>query len=212
MVLARLLPRDERFFDYFRRAADNAVDSARQLLDLFEHFEDAERKIRRVRDLEHRGDEITHQLYQAVNSTFVTPLDREDILDLAAKLDDFVDELEEVARRLRLYKIDHPTDLARQLARVICDQAELLAKAVPMLEHERNSPRLGEHIIEINRLEDEGDSVFNTSLACLYDEATDIPSLVRAIHWGEVYQLLEETTDRAEDVAHTLETIQTKYA
>jgi uncharacterized protein len=212
MVLARLLPRDDRFFAYFRQAANNAVDSARLLLDLFDHYEDVEGKVRRVRDLEHRGDEITHQLYDAVNSTFVTPLDREDIRDLGGKLDDFVDALEEVARRLRLYKIEQPTDLGRRLAHIICDQAEVLAKAVPMLEHERNSPRLGDHIVEVNRLEDEADSAFNTALASLYDGASDIPSLVTALHWGEVYQLLEATTDCAEDVANTLETIQTKYA
>ena len=212
MVLARFLPRDERFFAYFQEAAGNAADVGHQLLDLFEHYEDVERKIRRVRDLEHRGDEITHQIYSALDSTFVTPLDREDIRDLASKLDDFVDYAEEVARRLRLYQMERPTELACLLARIIAEQADLLAQAVALLERERNSPKLRHYIVEINRLEDEGDDALNRALAGLYCGASDIPSLIKAIRWGEIYQLLEDATDRAEDVANTLEGIQTKYA
>jgi predicted phosphate transport protein (TIGR00153 family) len=212
MVLARLVPRDERFFSYFQEAAGNAADVGHQLLELFERYEDVERKIRLVRDLEHRGDEITHRIYKALESTFVTPLDREDIRDLAGKLDDFVDYAEEVARRLRLYRMERPTELARLLARIIADQAEVMARAVALLERERNSPKLRQHIVEINRLEDEGDDALNQALAGLYGDASDIPSLIKAIRWGEIYQLLEDATDRAEDVANTLEGIQTKYA
>jgi len=212
MVLARLLPQDARFFEYFRAAASNVVEAAQLLLDLFQRYEDVERQTRRIRDMEHRGDEITHQLYSALNSTFVTPLDREDIRDLAGKLDDFVDYVEEVARRLRLYRIDQPTELARLLARIICDQAVVIEQAVALLEHERNSETLMRHIVEINRLEDEGDDALDRALAGLYEDASDVTSLVKAIRWGELYALLEESTDRGEAVANTLEGIRTKYA
>jgi predicted phosphate transport protein (TIGR00153 family) len=212
MVLARLLPNDARFFQFFRAAADNAVEVAQQLLQLLQRYEDVERKTRRIRDLEHRGDEITHQLYSALNSTFVTPLDREDIRDLAGKLDDFVDRVEEAARRLRLYRIDQPTELARLLGRIIGDQAVVIAQAVSLLEHERNSEALMRHIVEINRLEDEGDDALDRALESLYDHASDVAALVTAHRWGEIYGLLEESTDRGEAVANTLEGIRTKYA
>jgi uncharacterized protein Yka (UPF0111/DUF47 family) len=100
MVLARFLPRDEQFFKLFRESAANAAEAARLLFDLFNQQEEIERKVRRMRDLEHEGDEITHEIFNALNRTFVTPLDREDIKELASELDDFVDDIEEVAKRL----------------------------------------------------------------------------------------------------------------
>lgn len=212
MVLARFLPRNERFFDFFREAANNAVEVATLLYEALEHPEDAERKVRRLRDLEHRGDEISHQVFNALNRTFVTPLDREDIRALTSKLDDFVDDMEEVGRRIRLYKIARPTEPALLLARIIRDQAGVLAQAVPLLEHTKESEALMRQIVEINRLEDEADDALNQALGGLYDAATDIPSLIQALHWGEIYNLLEEATDRAEDVANTLEAIVIKNA
>src|SRR6266705_5430194 len=135
MVLARFLPRDEHFFDYFHKAAGNAAEVAQALRDLLDHYVEVERKARRVRDLEHRGDEITHQIFNALNRTFVTPLDREDIAELAGRLDDFVDAIEEATRRIWLYRIDEPTEHARLLARIISDQAALFPTAVPLLEN-----------------------------------------------------------------------------
>lgn len=212
MVLARFLPRDERFFDFFREAADNAAEVSALLYDTLEHPEDAERKIRRLRDLEHRGDDISHQVFNALNRTFVTPLDREDIRELTSKLDDFVDDMEEVGRRVRLYKIAQPSQPALLLARIIRDQAGVLAKAIPLLEHTKQSEELMRQVVEINRLEDEADDALNGALGGLYDNATDIPSLVRALHWGEIYNLLEDASDRGEDVANTLEAIVMKNA
>ena len=108
-MLARFLPRDEQFFEYFGAAATNATESARALVDLFTQFSDVERKVWRLRDLEHRGDEITHNVFQALTRTFVTPLDREDIRALASDLDNFVDYIEEAARRVWIYRAVQPT-------------------------------------------------------------------------------------------------------
>src|SRR2546428_3188137 len=211
MVLARFLPQDERFFQYFCDAADNANEAANALLDLVTNFDDVERKVRRVRDLEHRGDEITHQVFNALNSTFVTPLDRDDISNLASKLDDFLDFIEEVARRLLLYHIGEPTELSRVLARIIAEQAKVIAEAMPQLEKTKNRDELLHYTVEINRLENEADEVLNQALAALYDGSTDIPSLVTAIRWGELYQLLEDATDRGEDIANAVEGIVIKH-
>ena len=212
MVLARFLPTDERFFGYFRDAATNALEAARLLVDLIDHYEDVERKVRRLRDYEHRGDEITHQIFNALNSTFVTPFDRDDIRNLASGLDDFLDYLEEAARKLYLYKIERTTEKAHLLARIIGEQAVLLAEAIPLLEEAKQHDKLLRIIVDIHRLENEGDEVLSQELVSIYDEATDIPSLIKAMRWNELYQQLEDTTDRAEDVANTLEGIVLKHA
>lgn len=212
MALVRFLPRDERFFDHFRAAADNALEVAQLLVELVERYEDVERKVRRMRDLEHTGDEITHRIYSALHRAFITPFDREDISTLASRIDDFVDYVEENARRLWLYRVDRPTEPARLLSRIICEQATQIAGAIPLLGDLKQSDRLLRFVVDINRLEDEADDVLNNALAALYDGASDIPSMIRAIRWGELYTNLEVATDRGEDVANTLEGIMLKNA
>ena len=212
MVLARFLPRNERFFDYFIDAASNAREVAQLLVEMLDNYDDVERKVRRMRELERRGDEITHQIYNALNRTFVTPLDREDISDLAGRIDDFVDYVEEVARRMWLYRVEKPTEPAKKLARIISEQAVLIGEAIPYLSNLKESDKLLRFVVDINRLEDEADDVLNTALAALYDDAADIPTLIKAIRWGELYQSLEVATDRGEDVANTLEGIVLKNA
>ncbi len=212
MVLARFLPRDERFFEYFHQAADNAAEVARALCNLLEDYHDVEHKALRVRNLERRGDEITHQIFRALSSTFVTPLDREDIANLASRLDDFVDAIEEATRRIRLYGIDQPTDYARKLAHIIDQQASLIAKTVPLLENRRQWEKLRQCSIDINRLEGEADDILDQALARQFDGVTDIDGLIKATRWGEIYQQLEEAADRGEDIADTLESIVVKNA
>jgi uncharacterized protein len=212
MVLARFLPRDEHFFDYFHKAASNAAEVAQALRDLLDHYSEVERKARRVRDLEHRGDEITHQIFDALNRTFVTPLDREDITDLAGRLDDFVDAIEEAVRRIRLYRIDEPTEHARLLARIIGEQAEQIASSVPLLENRKQWDQMLRCAIDIKRLENEADEVLDRALTELFEGVEDVHALIKEIRWGEIYQHLEDATDRAEDVANTLERIVVKNA
>ncbi|MDQ6659981.1 MAG: DUF47 family protein [Chloroflexota bacterium] len=212
MVLARFLPQDERFFDYFRKAVTNASEAAQVLLDLLNNYSDVERKARQMRDLEHRGDEITHQIFDALNRTFVTPLDREDITDLAGRIDDFVDTIEQVARRIWLYRIDEPTEDARLLARIINDQATVIASTVPHLENKKQWDHLLQCTIDIQRLENEADDVLDRALMGQFDGVNDIRGLIKGLRWGEIYQDLENATDRAEDVADTLERIVVKNA
>ena len=212
MVLARFLPQNEQFFGYFRESAANVKEAADLLLELIEHFEDVEPKVRHLKAVEHRGDEITHQVFNALNRTFVTPLDRDDIRELAIKLDDLLDAIEEVARRLWLYRIDRVTDKARQLARLVADQAAVIQRAIPLVEKPKADGALLGHTMEINRLENEGDDLLDEALGTLYDGLTEVPALVKAIRWGELYQGLETATDRAEDVANTLEGIVLKNA
>ncbi|MFO7270392.1 MAG: DUF47 family protein [Sphaerobacter thermophilus] len=212
MVLARFLPRDAQFFTLFREAAANAVETAQVLADMLATMEDVDRKARRLRDLEHRGDEITHQVFHSLNSTFVTPIDREDIRDLASQIDDFVDYIEEAGRRVYLYRISERNERATLFGKVLLEQAQILAEAVPRLEHSKERDRVLRYTVEINRLENEADDALSQALAVLYDGVEDIPALIRAIRWGELYQLLEDATDRAESVANTMEGIVLKNA
>lgn len=213
MVLARFLPRDEQFFDHFRASAANAAEVATLLAEVVEDGDEVERKVRRLRDLEHRGDEITHQIFNALNSTFVTPLDREDIQGLAGVLDDFVDDLEEAGQRLWLYRLTGSAETSRLFARILREQAAIMAEAMPCLDNVgKQAAALRRHVVEIHRLENEADDVLTHALATLYDGVTEVPDLIRAIRWGELYGLLEDATDRAEDVANVLEGIILKNA
>jgi predicted phosphate transport protein (TIGR00153 family) len=208
----RLIPQDDRFFDLFNRSAENTLEGARLLYDLLESYDDVERKARHLKDIEHTGDEITHEVFRALNRTFVTPLDREDISHLASALDDVIDWIEESARRIRLYKIAEPTPLARHFGKVILEQCEQIARAVPLLEDRRNAETLQRATQEIHRLENEGDDLLADAVASLYDGVTEVPQLINAMRWGDIYQLLEDTTDKAEQVATALSNIALKNA
>lgn len=213
MVLARFLPKDEQFFSFFNDAADNAAETARVLTEVVDNGPDTERRVRRLRDLEHQGDEISHRIFNALNSTFVTPLDRDDIRNLTTSIDDFVDGLEEAGKRLWLYRLGAPTETTRHFAKILRDQGALIAKVMPLLEHTRtNSVEIKNAAQELHRLENEGDDALTTALAALYQNVTEVPALIQSIRWGELYQLLEDATDRGEDVADTLQGILLKYA
>jgi predicted phosphate transport protein (TIGR00153 family) len=212
MVLARFLPRDEQFFDHFRDSAANAAEVTAVLAQVVEGGPERERNVRRLRELEHHGDEITHRIFSALNSTFVTPLDREDIRTLAAELDDLVDDAEEAGKRLWLYRLSESSEKARLLAQILHEQANFLAKAIPLLANVgKQGEEIRRHVLEIHRLENEADDVLNQALGTLYDPAVDIPTLISCMRWGEVYGLLEDATDRAEDVADVLESIYLKH-
>lgn len=212
MVMSRLMPRNTRFSSLFTQAADNAVVCAQALVDLFERFENVEAKVRHIRDLEHENDRLAHEVTGTLLTSFITPYDREDILALNNTLDDFVDDMEEAARRLWLYKVERPSAEALELARVIEQQARLLAQAMPLLEDPRRAAELGQIVVKVRTLEDDGDRVLDAVQVALYDGVTDIPGLVRAMRWGEIMTLLEDTTDQGQRVANTIEGILLKNA
>jgi len=206
------IPRNERFFDMFNRSAANNLEAATRLVELLNSCDDMDRKARRMKDIEHAGDEITHDLFAALARTFVTPLDREDIGNLAASLDDVVDWIEETARRMRLYKIREATPLARQFGKIILEQCQQIAVAVPYLEARKFGAELDKVAAEVHRLENEADDLLADAVASLYDGVTEVPQLIDAIRWGDIYQLLEDATDRAEHVAVVLQNIGLKHA
>ena len=212
MVLARFLPKNERFFERFRAAAAVADEIAQAFLELMERYDNLETRVHHIRELERKADDIAHGTTGALQQTFVTPLDREDIVLLAERIDDFVDAIEDAARKLWLYRMPQPTEPARQMAHLIADQAKLLVAAMPFIEDNKHSDELIRRAKEIKQLETRADDVIDLAMAHLYDASGDIPALVQAIRWGELYAHLEDATDRAQDVANALEGIALKNA
>ena len=204
-----LIPRSGRFFELFDKSARNLVVASEALTDLLEHFENVGTKTVHLKDLEHEGDEITHEIYLQVHKTFVTPFDREDIAALAQRMDDVMDYIEGASTAIRIYGISQPTAAARGLADLIRLQCVQLEKAVSVLRHKGRLKSILEQLKEINRLENEADSLYLDSMAELFrGEMT----AVDIIKWRDVYDQLEEATDSCEQVAYVLEAIVLKHA
>ncbi len=205
-----MTPRDTKFYDLFEQDTKNLVVSAEKLVDLFDNYEDVEAKAKQLKDLEHRGDAITHEIIQRLHRTFVTPIDREDIALLANTLDDVMDFIEAAGRTAFLYNIAQPTERARELASIVAKVAYKLNEVMPSLRRRDQFKRILEQCVEINSLENEADDVHHAALAELFEAChTDACEVIK---WREIYQHMEDATDRGEDVANVLEGIVLKHA
>ena len=200
------IPREEKFFDLFIEDAQNVLAGARLLEELFRSYDQRERIASQLRDLEHRGDTISHDIGQKLEATFITPFDREDIQELISRLDDVIDFIEEVADTCILYKIDEPTPAVIAQAEIVVKQTEEIVRA---LEKLLGFKGLAPHWIEIHRLENEGDRVARQAIADLFTNGTDP---IEIIKWKDMYGLLEDTIDSCEDVANVIERIVVKHA
>jgi len=209
--LARLniIPRETKFYDLFEKSAGNLVVAAGKLADLFDNYEDVEAKVALMKDLEHEGDSITHEIMQSLHRTFVTPIDREDIARLANTMDDVMDFIEAAARTAMLYRIAQPTDRARQLVSIILKVTYRLNEVMPLLRRRDRFKQVLEQCVEINRLENEADDVHHAALAELFDNTRDLREIIK---WREIYEHMESATDRGEDVANVLEAVVLKHA
>ncbi len=202
----RLSPREERFYDLFVEDAANVVAGARLLEAMLRSYDDLERRTSELRDAEHRGDEISHDIGHRLEATFVTPFDREDIYGLISGLDDVLDLIEETGDTFVLYRIPAPTPAAIELCSLIVRQCEQLHEA---LSHLRGFSGLDTYWIEVHRLENEGDRVSRAAIAGLFDDTRDP---IDVIKWRKMYGLLEATIDKCEDVANVIERITIKQA
>jgi predicted phosphate transport protein (TIGR00153 family) len=194
-------PKDRVYFDLFDEAGQNILKAATLLDRMLADYPDEKHLAREILDLEHEGDRITHDIINRLNHTFVTPIDREDILALASSLDDIVDYIEEVADYLGLYKIEAPMDQAIRLAQVLREASEQIAEAIPRLHGFQDISR---YTVEINRLENEGDRLTREGVASLFDGGID-PMVV--IRWKDLFERLEEAIDSTERVANIMEGI-----
>ena len=196
-----LLPRDRTFFDLFIEAGQNTLEAARLLDQTMAVWPDAGDLPKRIVDAEHKGDQITHNIVQRLNSTFVTPIDREDIYGLATQMDDIVDYTEEAADFLGLYKIEAPMAQAQELTRVLVGSCEQLAAG---LEHLPDFKDLDKYWIEVHRLENEGDRISRDAVASLFSNGID-PMVV--IRWKDMFAVLENAIDATETAAQIIEGI-----
>jgi len=198
----RLLPREEKYFELFNQQAAYVVEAAVQLQQLFADFENREGHVDRITEIENLCDEVTHQIIKKLNQTFITPIDREDIHALAGGRDDIVDAIEYTARRVMLYRIGESTDYARNMTRVLLELARELEKGIKSLESDSETAM--KTCLEIHRLESEGDVCHRAAIDSIFANETDA---LRVIKYKELYEKLERSMDRCEDVANVIEAI-----
>jgi uncharacterized protein len=204
-----LLPKEKKFAALFEQSAHNAVKIAQQFKDMVYVWENIEERLGIITDLEHQGDAITHQIMAQLHRSFVTPFDREDIALLANSLDDVTDFIHSSADIMILYKAGRPPDRARELADIIVESVTEVEKAVSEIHDHIERDQLLSRCVEINRLENVGDSVYRSAIADLFADGTDIAYLIK---WREIYEHMETAIDRCEDIANTLEGVALKYA
>ena len=210
MAKLSFVPRDMKFYDLFEQETANLVVAGEKLVDLFNNYENVEAKAKELKDLEHRGDVITHEIIARVHRSFVTPIDSEDITLLAHSLDDVMDFIEAAGRTAWLYHITQPTERARELARIVDKMTRKLNEVMPQLRHRDKFKWILKQCVEINTLENEADDVQHAALAELFEACrTDACEVIK---WRELYGHLEDATDRGEDVANVLEGVVLKYA
>jgi len=203
------LPKEPIFFDLFEQAAANVHEGAKALAALLDDFRDVVEKARKIKDIEHAGDKITHTTIERLNQTFITPLDREDIHELICRLDDILDLIDTATSRMVLYKIDKPAEEAKALAKVLVTSTKIITELLPQMRSMKNSRSLIERCIEIHTQENEGDRIEQHALAALFENHHDP---VYVIKWKDIYEDLESATDRCEDVANVVEGIVLKNA
>lgn len=194
-------PKDREFFDLFEAASTNAVHAADLLDQMLRDYPGSKDLARDILICEQDGDRITHDIIHRLNETFVTPIDREDIYQLASALDDIVDFTEEVADYMGLYKIEAPMEQAQRLAQILLQACRQLAEAMPRM---RGFKDISQFTVETNRLENEGDRTVREAIASLFDNGVD-PMVV--LRWKDLFERLEEAIDSTERVANILEGI-----
>jgi len=201
-MFGRLLPRETSFFDFFEKHAATTVQGAEEFLSLASTGANVVAKAKRIKEIEHECDTITHHCVEALHKTFITPIERDDIYRLIGKMDDIMDYVEAAAERIALYKLSQMTTDVKDLADVLVRATKELEAAIKLLRDMSNAEAISRKCIDINRLENEADVVLRSALAKLFRTEKDP---IAVIKWKEIYELLEAATDRCEDVANIIE-------
>jgi uncharacterized protein Yka (UPF0111/DUF47 family) len=204
-----LIPKEEKFFDLFEEAADNVLKAAHAFLELVSHWSPTSEKIKLIRDLEHEGDRMTHEVIDKLNRVFITPLDREDIHSLTTELDDVIDIIQSTMDRMLLFQIASTTPALIKMVEVLVQSVEVIGKAIRSLRDLAHTRRTLDFCIEANRLENEGDACLAAALKELFANPTDV---LQVIKWKEIYEATEFATDKCEDIANIIEGIVVKNA
>lgn len=210
MPLFDFLKQDgDDFFQWFEDACNNTLQASLVLRELCYNFADPQAVAARLHELEHKGDDIGHDIYNKLNNTFVTPMDREDIISLYSSIDDMTDLVHSAADMMAVYKVDAVLPTARDLADCIVGCAKEVVKAVPHLRKRRELGEIQESIIKINSLENQADDLLRAGLADLFSNPENV---VQIIKWRDIYHEMEQATDKAEDIADVLRGLVIKHA
>lgn len=201
------LPKEVKFFDLFDKQAENIVAAADFYKELVDNASFTPENVRAMHEKEHYGDELTHVTINTLNETFITPFDREDILELANKLDDIIDAIYLLTNRFHLYKITKPTDYSKRLANTIAQTAKALQKTLATLRSNKKMKETLTQCVEINRLENEGDVLRDEAITYLFENEKDPVMIIKQ---KELYELAEVITDYCEHVANLVESILVK--
>lgn len=202
------MPKEVKFFDYLNLQGENLVKATGYFKSILKNGLLDEASARKIHDLEHEGDTLTHEITDMLNRTFITPIDREDIYALANQLDDVLDMVNAMAGRMRLYKLDPGDEYFSQFIDLIDQSATALSNAVKHMHDTKRARRVLDHCIEVNRLENVGDQVREKAISNLFDTEKD-PIMV--IKWKEIYEVAEGTMDKCEHVAKVIESILVKH-
>jgi uncharacterized protein len=211
-ILHALLPKEDKFFQYFEKDVENLLAAARMFKDLMSNAiskEERAQKVKYIEEMEHRGDEITHTIFSELGATFITPFDREDIHALASTLDDILDYLRGAATRLILYQVKKISPEQERLAGLILDQVVELHKAILNLRQFKNGEAIRDSLVRINSIENEADDLFERAIADLFENCNDPIKLIKT---KELLVSLETATDQCEDAANVIESIIVKNA
>ena len=202
-----LIPKEEKFFQMFREMGDTIVTSAEQLKQMLDSYHDPELSRVHIKEIEHQADNQTHEIIKKLNKSFVTPFDREDIYALAGALDDIVDLIDASAQRMVMYRVEKPTQPAKELGFLIHKGAQTVSRALHLLGS--SDEQILACCVEINALENEADRVCREAISELFEAEKDPIQLIK---WKEIYETLEKATDKCEDAANILESLVVKNA
>jgi predicted phosphate transport protein (TIGR00153 family) len=204
--MVRLIPKDERFHELFVEDARITLEAARKLDEMIGVYDRLDERVAEIRALEHRGDEIDTEVEVRLDRAFITPFDREDIHELVSRVDDVLDGVQEIAETFVIYDVKVPTDDARRLAGILVAQANQLNEAIGKLETLKG---IEPHVKEVHDLENEADGLSRAAVARLFREGGEA---IEVIKWRDIYTILENTIDAAEDAAEVIERIIAKNA
>lgn len=204
-----LIPTDKEYFDLFDQIAAVLVRSSEAFLKMTNDYANRQRYIDETRQCEHDGDEIARRAFSKLDTTFLTPMDREDIHNLFHQLDNCIDDIDAVAKRFNLYHVEKPSHWIVKQARILNDQTKSLEKAVQRLRDLKRPNGLQDHLMEIHRLENEGDDNNHTAIKELFENGSDAMNVMK---WKEIYERTERAIDACEDVSNTIMRVVLKHA
>jgi len=204
-----LKKKEDIFFDMFLETIEKGVEAGDKLNELMEDYTDIYSKIEYIKEIESESDRIVHKIMETLYSSFITPFDREDIYSIAVELDNIVDTIEEAANRFLTFNIKEVRDDALIMSKLIVDSTSELKKLIFEFKNTKKSNNIRKHIIEVNRIENEGDTAFRHAMERLFAEETNA---IEVIKWKEIFEFLENSMDACENVANILEGVVTKHA